>query len=447
MLQERKILVVDDDDEMAEAIADHLRSEGARCSVVHDGASALSACRERTFDVILTDVRMDGMDGVELLVRLKHVHPEVPVILVTAEGSIPAAVDAMKRGAFEYITKPCEGERLTSLVGQAIAAHAVARRERAKKALPAGTEELIGATASMVDLRSQIELVALASSPVLVFGETGTGKELVARAIHACGPRRQKPLVTVNCSAMPESLLESELFGHVRGAFTGAAQTHRGLFLEADGGTLLLDEIGEMPLGSQAKLLRAIQTGEIRAVGGERSSTVDVRVVAATHRNLQDLVRQGRFRDDLYYRLSVVVLAVPPLRDRREDVAPLAVRFLERARTRAPASPARSLSPALVELLESGNWPGNVRELEGTIERLVVLARSAELGPDDLARAREADATVSGDEQVTGLDDLIRRHVESVLDRTGGNKVQTAKLLGIDLSTLYRWQRKWRGTG
>jgi two-component system response regulator HydG len=445
-MSDRHILVVDDDPEVARAIADQLSDDGSRCEIVNDGPSALAICRQREFDVVLTDVRMAGMDGVELLSRLKHVQPDLPVILVTAEGSIPAAVDAVKRGAFQYITKPCDPKELCALVEQALAGRGRVTRAPSRATLPAGTEELVGSSAAMQQLRAKIELVALASSPVLVLGETGTGKELVARAIQACGPRRNKPLVTINCSAMPEALAESELFGHARGAFTGAAQAHRGLFVEADGGTLLLDEVGEMSLAAQAKLLRVLQTGELRALGSERSQHVDVRVIAATHRTLLDEVKAGRFREDLYYRLSIVVLSVPPLRERPQDIPELITMFLARARARAPASPARTISPALVELLASGSWLGNVRELEGTIERLVVLARKPELQPEDIAHVRDVDSRpgASMGEAITCLDDLIRNHVEQMLARTDGNKVETARLLGIDLSTLYRWQRKWR---
>jgi two-component system response regulator HydG len=284
-----------------------------------------------------------------------------------------------------------------------------------------------------------------------VIGETGTGKELVARAIHACSPRRSRPFVTVNAAAIPETLLESEMFGHVRGAFTGATQAHRGLLTEADGGTLLLDEIGDMPLGLQAKLLRVLQAGEIRAVGADRIQRVDVRIIAATHRKLPELVKQGRFRDDLYYRLNVISLTIPPLRARSGDIPELAESFLERALERAPHSPVKSMSLALLELLKQGSWPGNVRELQSAIERLVVLALADELEPrhlalvdDELTREAATNGRAVVAPELCGIDELVRRHVEAVLAHTDGNKGKAAKILGVDLSTLYRWQQKWQ---
>jgi DNA-binding NtrC family response regulator len=284
-MQDRFILVVDDDPEMARCIADALTAERCRCEIAANGEAALAACRQHEFDAVVSDIRMGGMDGVELMTRLRHVQSDLPVILMTAEGSIASAVEAVKRGAFEYITKPCNSADLRRIVELAVTSRSRAERMPAsRRLLPVGTEELVGESQAMRELRARIELVGAASSPVLVVGETGTGKELVARAIHACSPRRSRPFVTVNAAAIPETLLESEMFGHVRGAFTGATQAHRGLLTEADGGTLLLDEIGDMPLGLQSKLLRVLQAGEIRAVGGDRIQRVDVRIVAATHR-------------------------------------------------------------------------------------------------------------------------------------------------------------------
>ncbi len=461
------MLVVDDDLEMAHCVAEILETEKCRCETAVSGSDALLSCRENDFDVVVSDVRMAEMDGIELMTRLKHLQSDLPVILMTAEGSIPAAIDAVKRGAFQYITKPVAARELRRLVDQAVTArasvepppsskrafgHTAARATGAATyAAPRGTEELIGESLAMRELRARIELVGSATSPVLIVGETGTGKELVARAIHACSARASKPFVTVNAAAIPETLLESEMFGHVRGAFTGAFQTHRGLLAEADGGTLLLDEIGDMPLGLQAKLLRVLQSGEIRAVGGDRIQKVDVRIVAATHRRLPELVREGRFRDDLYYRLNVINIAVPPLRSRVSDIPDLAARFLALGLERAPASRVRSISPELLDLLRHGAWPGNVRELQSTIERLVVLALTTQLEPRHLALVDDELKPVTGapvtrplGEELCCIDDLVRRHVEAVLVHTDGNKARAAKILGIDLSTLYRWQQKWQ---
>jgi two-component system response regulator HydG len=455
-MQDRFILVVDDDPEMARAIADALTAERCRCEIAANGEAALAACRQHEFDAVVSDIRMGGMDGVELMTRLRHVQSDLPVILVTAEGSISSAVEAVKRGAFDYVTKPCDAVELRRTVELAVTSRA--RSERmppSRRLLPLGTEELVGESQAMRDLRARIELVGAASSPVLVVGETGTGKELVARAIHASSPRRSRPFVTVNAAAIPETLLESEMFGHVRGAFTGATQAHRGLLTEADGGTLLLDEIGDMPLGLQSKLLRVLQAGEIRAVGGDRIQRVDVRIVAATHRKLPELVKEGRFRDDLYYRLNVITLTVPPLRARAQDIPSLAQSFLSRARERAPQSPVTAISTDLLDLLCHGSWPGNVRELQSTIERLVVLAMVDRLEPRHLALvddeltpgANGAVAAASGTRpavELSSIDELVHRHVDAVLAHTEGNKARAAKILGIDLSTLYRWQQKWQ---
>ena len=446
-MDERRILVVDDDPDTAGAIADTLAVGNTQCEIAASGAAAIAACKQFDFDAVVTDMRMAGMDGLELLAHLKSAQPELPVILLTAEGSIAAAVEAVKRGAFQYLTKPCEPVELRGVVDQAVTAHAREKWPHGRPIGPNVREDIVGSSAAISELRSRIDLVAAAASPVLVLGETGTGKELVARAVHACSLRRTKPFVTVNVSAIPEALLESQMFGHVRGAFTGATQAHRGLFAEAHGGTLLLDEIGDMALALQAKLLRVLQDGTFRPVGGDREQHADVRIVAATHRKLPELVKASRFREDLYYRLNVVTVHVPPLRKRSEDIEELATWFLDRARTRAPGSPARSFSPELLEIFVEARWPGNVRELQSVVERLVVLARGPELTPVDLARADHKSDEVEEPEEAKdtdpGLDNLIRRHVERVLARAGGNKTRAAKLLGVDLSTLYRWQRKW----
>lgn len=318
-----------------------------------------------------------------------------------------------------------------------------------RRVVTGNREELIGRSSAMQRLQERVDLIALTSSSVLVQGETGTGKELVARAIHARSVRHRQPFISVNASAIPEALLESEMFGHVRGAFTGATQAHRGYFSQADGGTLLLDEIGEMPLGLQAKLLRVLQSGEIHPVGSGRVEHVDVRVIAATHRRLSDLVRARQFREDLFYRLNVVTVGLPPLRSRPADIRELALHFLERARERAPGARAVAIHDDLATLLEKRSWPGNVRELENAIERLVVLAPDAELAPEHLALLDDEPAVVAvappaSDAEPRTIDAVVREHVAAMLARTGGNKPQAAKLLGIDLSTLYRWQQKWR---
>jgi two-component system response regulator HydG len=452
---ECRVLVVDDDEECVLAVADLLGGNGMRCELASSGDAALEACRQHSFDAVVSDIRMPGMDGVELMTRVRRLHPSLPVVLMTAQGSIGAAVEAVKRGAFQYLLKPFDGNVLRGLVDEAVAQNRAPHPD-SPSSTALGMSELIGGSSAMTRLRDKIELVAAATSPVLIVGETGTGKELVAHAIHRCSARAGRPFVTVNAAAVPEALLESEMFGHVRGAFTGATQTHRGLFSEASGGTLFLDEIGDMPLGLQAKLLRVLQSGELRAVGSGRLDNVDVRVIAATHRHLPDLVAKGGFRDDLYYRLNVININVPPLRARRSDIARLATTFVARARERAPQSRVTSLSDDLLALLAAGRWPGNVRELQGTIERLVVLAGAEVVEPHHLALVDaelvQADEGLSSAGPVTtgpghphgSIDDLVREHVERVLAHTDGHKARAAKILGVDLSTMYRWQQKWR---
>ena len=452
-MTDRTVLIVDDDHEMALAVADILCGGNTRCELATCGASALEACGRFSFDVVVSDIRMPGMDGLELMAHLRQLQPALPVILVTAEGSIGAAVEAAKHGAFQYLVKPFEGHALREVVDDAVAQHPRPLRASPEAVVEAGMSDLLGTSAAMTRLREKIHLVAAASAPVLVMGETGTGKELVAHAIHRCSPRHGRPFVTVNAAAVPESLLESEMFGHVRGAFTGATQTHRGLFNEANGGTLFLDEIGDMPLGLQSKLLRVLQSGEVRSVGSGRLDCVDVRVIAATHRSLPDLVKEGRFREDLYYRLDVISIKVPPLRARKEDIPRLATTFVARARERAPQSVVSSLSDDLVALLSAGHWPGNVRELQSTIERLVVFAGAEVAEPRHLdlvdgelelrPRARRCADPLTVDLGST-LDDVVHAHVERVLAHTEGHKARAAKILGVDLSTLYRWQHKWQ---
>jgi two-component system response regulator HydG len=444
----RRVLIVDDELDMAHCLSSALTAEPSRFSteVASSGAEALEACTGQAFDVVVSDVRMSGLDGLELMTLLRQRDPSMPVVLITGAGSIPAAVDAVKRGAFHYLTKPCDASELRSVVERA----ATSRAEGGATSAVAGgpqvdeTQEIIGNSPAMVELRARIELVAASSSPVLIAGETGTGKELVARAIHRLSPRRGRPFVTVNASAIPGELLESHMFGHVRGAFTGATQAHRGYFAEANGGTLFFDEIGDMPMPLQAKLLRALQSGEIRPVGADRSQQVDVRVLAATHQQLLELTATGRFRKDLYYRLDVLSVTLPPLRDRASDIGALSRAFLARARDRNRTARAATIRADLAEVLETLAWPGNVRELESTIERLVILARDAELTPEHLALlGAAASAPGPGDAADASIEEMNRRHVAAVLGRTDGDKVRAAHILGIDLSTLYRWQHRW----
>jgi two-component system response regulator HydG len=448
-----RVLIVDDDAEMREALQAVLSADGHVCDLAVDAASAMAAVDRKTFDVVISDVRMDGMNGLELLDRIKRTHPALPFVVITGAGDVPKAVDAVKRGAFDYVLKPCGADELRRIVARALDVRRHPSEDARRSCPPAtvGKPELVGTGPAMRTLQTAIDFVARSSAPVLVTGETGAGKELVARAIHARGARHDRPFVAVNMSAIPKDLLEGELFGHVRGAFTGAAQARKGLFTEADGGTLLLDEIGDMSVDLQVKLLRVLQSGDVRPVGSDRAHHVDVRVIAATHQNLPSLVKDGRFREDLYFRLHVLPVFVPPLREHREDIPVLAAYFLAEARQRAPLSPVRSIGPDALRILSEAPWPGNVRELASAIERAVVFGVDEMIDENQLSSVRGPSPVPRSDGQAQTwpfpstepwtLRQLSRAYAEWALAENGGNKERAAKILGIDLSTLYRWLR------
>jgi two-component system response regulator HydG len=441
-----RVLIVDDDAEMREALEVVFSAAGHACEVAADAIAALAIVDRQTFDAVICDVVMEGMSGLELLDRVKRTHPALPFIVITGAGGIQQAVDAIKRGAFEYVVKPCGADELRRVIASALDGrmHPSESARLPRPAADAKTPELVGGGAAMRTLQTAIDFVARSSAPVLVTGETGAGKELVARAIHARSNRRDRPFVAVNMSAIPDDLIEAELFGHVRGAFTGAAQPRKGLFTEADTGTLLLDEIGDMSFGLQVKLLRVLQSGDVRAVGTDRTHHVDVRVIAATHRDLAALVKDGRFREDLYFRLDVLPVFVPPLRDHREDIPALAEYFLAEACQRAPLSPVRSIGPDALRVLSEAPWPGNVRELASSIERAVVFGVDGMIDTNRLSTVRSAAPTQSWPFPIHApwtLRRLSRAYSDWVLVQTDGNKERAAEILGIDLSTLYRWQR------
>jgi DNA-binding NtrC family response regulator len=451
-----RLLIVDDDVGMRGMLGALFEIDGHACELAASAEAALQAVDRQLPDVILCDVRMDdGMNGLELLDRVKRMHPTLPVILMTGLGGVDDAVHAIKHGAFQYVTKPCDADKLRNAVTAALAERDLtARRPSRPPPASAGTNvELVGTGVAMRELEKTIGLVAASSAPVLVTGETGVGKELVARAIHARGPRSEKPFVAVNASAIPRDLLEAEVFGHVRGAFTGSSQTRRGLLLEADGGTLLLDEIGDMPMDLQSKLLRVLQSGEVRPVGSDRTFTVDVRIVAATHCDLPALIRAGKFREDLYFRLNVLPVHVPPLRQHPEDIPALVAHFLAAARQRASQSPLVALPEDVLRALTEASWPGNVRELASVIERAVVFGTHIGLEPKRLPPP-EPPATAAcswpfPSDAPWSLRRLSRAYTDWAILHTGGNKEQAAALLGINLSTLYRWgrSRSERGGG
>ena len=448
-MRKLRALVVDDVVDMAETIARDLDLAGFATEVADSGAAALERFARDPADVVVTDLRMRSVDGLDVLDGVRRIDPGVPVIIMTAFGGIESAVEAMRRGAFHYVTKPFELEALRALVERACRERALSRenallRRTLRENLSA--HRLLGQSQPMQQLRALIERITSASSPVLISGETGTGKELVALAIHTDGPRGEKPFVAVNCAALPEPLLESELFGHARGAFTGATHTRRGLFVEAEEGTLFLDEVGDLPLPLQGKLLRVLQSGEVRAVGTETARTVNVRCIAATHKDLSVLVERGLFREDLFFRLDVLRVSVPALRERSEDIPVLVEHFLQRSVERSPRTILAGLQPDALDLLASHGWPGNVRQLENLIERLVVTA-STPLAPladvqHALGGVRESDPILQLLRKPITLQTLETRYIDAVLHKVGGSKAKAAEILGIDLSTLYRREKQ-----
>jgi len=446
-----RALVVDDVLDMAETIANDLRRAGFDTQVSDNGARALELFGKDPVDVVVTDLRMRNVDGMDVLDGVKRIDATVPVVIMTAFGGIDSAVEAMRRGAFHYVTKPFELDVLLSLVERACRERALARENallRQSLHENAASQRLIGQSVPIRQLRALIERVAGASSPVVISGETGTGKELVALAIHADGPRADRPFVAVNCAALPEPLLESELFGHTRGAFTGAAQNRRGLFVEADGGTLFLDEIGDLPLPLQGKLLRVLQSGEVRPVGSETVRTVDVRCISATHKDLATLVERSEFREDLFFRLDVLRVPVPALRERPDDIPALVDHFLRKSRERSTRSALVGFEPEAMDFLTSYGWPGNVRQIENLIERLVVTTSSPLARSEDVKHAlgavRNIDPVMALLQKPMRLQELEDRYIEGVLEKVGGSKPRAAEILGVDPSTLYR-REKQRG--
>jgi DNA-binding NtrC family response regulator len=437
-----RLLIVDDDFELAMVLGFELARAGYQCELAATSDAALAHVDRTAFNAVITDWRMDGLSGVDLLNALTSARPKLPVIVMT--GSMESrAAEAMDGGAFHYLTKPFDVDELSGVIAQAIgdSEDATAEKSSGQK-----RNTLLALGAASRALLRKVERLASADASVLISGETGSGKELVARAIHERSARAGAPFIAVNVAAIPEALVESEIFGHARGAFSGAIQARPGLVAQANHGTLLLDEIGEMPLALQAKFLRVLQSGEIRAVGSDQSTVVDVRFLAATHRDLRTLVKEGKFREDLYFRLHVLELIVPPLRDRKAEIPALVAHFLRAARRRNPKAVVRSLSPEAMALLVRAPWPGNVRELASFIERLVVMGDRPIVGQSDLSSlgfvpAIEAKASTSLDDgdELSSIELRNRAYVDVVLSRTNNDKAAAARILGINLSTLYRW--------
>jgi DNA-binding NtrC family response regulator len=458
-MAEAQILVVDDEVGMVTLLRNYLTREGYTVTTAPSAEVALQVLEEHDIDVVLTDMRMPGMGGMDLVREIHTSRPETQVLLMTAFGSIDVAVEAVKAGAYHFVTKPVKLPEVGALVHKALTERALRLENRH---LRQAVEErytfgdLLGKSALMQRLFGLLERLAATNSTVLIQGESGTGKELVARALHYHGARHRHPFVPVNCAAMPEGLLESELFGHTRGAFTGADLARRGLFLEAARGTLFLDEIGEMPLGMQTKLLRVLEQRQIRPVGSDREVAIDVRVIAATNRDLDNAVRQGTFREDLYYRLNVMVVQLPPLREHRDDIALLVETFLQRHAAANHLEP-RHLTPQALRSLEQYDWPGNVRELSHVIERGVTLSTGAWIDVEDLGLAsaspssclapRTTDTAAHGvthpTETLLNLGDLTRHAVTVALQKSHGHKGQAATLLGVHPRTLTRMLRRY----
>ncbi|NCO57988.1 MAG: Fis family transcriptional regulator [Nitrospirae bacterium CG18_big_fil_WC_8_21_14_2_50_70_55] len=437
------ILITEDDGPMREMLSRFLAGRGHEVEEANGGAQALARLATSPADVLLTDVRMPEMGGVELTQRVKELQPEVAVVVMTAFGSVQTAVEAMRAGAIDYLSKPFKMEEVELVLARIEEERNLRRRVNH---LQREVEErfqfanILGQSPVMQRVFELIEQVAPTLSNILISGASGTGKELVARAIHYNCPRRTAPFIPINCSAIPEQLLESELFGHVKGAFTGAERDKKGIFEEAAGGTIFLDEIGDMDQALQVKLLRVIQEREVRRVGSNQAVPVDFRVIAATHRDLEAEMAAGRFREDLYYRLGVITVALPPLVARREDIPLLARHFLAKHAARNQRQ-VEQIEPEAMRLLLDFDWPGNVRELENVIERGVVLARGATLTPDVLpAKVTGSVGDRLGLGEITDLpmEELERRHILATLERHHWHRVKVAEVLHIDRRTLYR---------
>ncbi len=435
------VLVVDDDQVHRYMLNSMLTEWGWRCVEADDGTTAVAAVEKKHYDAVLMDVRMTRMDGHEAFRRIHAIKPALPVIIMTAYSTVDAAVDAIQAGAHDYLTKPLDFERLRLALMRAVDLHevqVVAQRRKTESEQTSLKTSIIGSSEPMLELLDMVSYVAPTEATVLVFGESGTGKELVAEALHNNSARRNKPFIKVNCAALAEGLLDSELFGHEKGAFTGAERSRDGKFVQADGGTLFLDEIGEMSQAMQVKLLRVLQEQELQRVGGEKTIKVDVRIVAATNRNLDVEVAENRFREDLYYRLNVVMLTVPPLKERGEDVPQLVEYFASKFAEKNNRVLDKITSDCM-GLLARYSWPGNVRELENAIERGIILMRGTELTEKSLPlpiQNQVSTASVTDDPEPVSLFEAEKQIILKTINKTAGNKSEAARRLGITRKTL-----------
>ncbi|MCG6989604.1 MAG: sigma-54 dependent transcriptional regulator [Gemmatimonadetes bacterium] len=442
-----KVLLVDDETGILDALKILFKGEGYEVAVASSGRAALESLERERPDLVLSDIRMPGADGLEVLKRARDIDAELPVILMTAQASLQSAMRAVNEGAYYYLQKPFSNDELLAICRRAVEARQLkVENKRLKKEIrrraPDATPRPIGRSRGFVEVLKLAETVAPTDSTVLLSGESGTGKEVVARFIHRLSERAEQPFMSINCGALPESLLESELFGHVRGSFTGAVKDKDGLLVAANGGTFFLDEIGEMSPATQVKVLRAIQEREVIPVGATEPKVVDVRIIAATNRDLEEEIRKGAFRSDLYYRLNVIQLRLPPLRERKEDIELLALHFLERLAGREEVGVPRVLSPEALDVLMGYDWPGNVRELENALERAAVVAVGGAIVPQGLPeRVRDRPEVRLADEPPPPnptMEVIERAYIHWVLQAEGGNKTRAAEVLGIDPSTLYR---------
>ena len=445
MSQDVKILLVDDENAILETLSILFRGAGYDVTVANSGVKALTALSEEKPDIVLTDIRMPGATGLEVLAKAREVDAEISVILMTAQASLQSAVRAVNEGAYYYLQKPFANDELLAICQRAAEARQLKVENRAlkkeiQKRTPSAEGRPVGTAPSFIAVLELAETVAPTDSTVLLSGESGTGKEILARYIHRLSDRAQGPFLSINCGALPEGLLESELFGHMKGSFTGAVKDKEGLLTAAAGGTFFLDEIGEMSAGTQVKLLRALQEREVIPVGATKALHVDVRIIAATNQELEQAIERGAFRSDLYYRLNVIQLRLPPLRERPEDVPILAQYFLESRAS--PDGPAPHISEQTMEVLIQHDWPGNVRELENALERAAVVTEGGEITPASLPeRVREAPPQRLGSEDLAQnptMEVVERAYILWVLQAEGGNKKRAAELLGIAPSTLYR---------
>jgi len=441
------ILVVDDEKSMREILEIFLKSEGYGVSIAENGEKAIEAIKNDIFDLIITDMKMPKVGGLELLKNVKQITPDTVVVIITAFGTTDSAVEAMKLGAYDYIQKPFQLDNIRLVVKNALEKQKLQKDVSLLKQQlkPPSLENIIGKSPSMQTLFSIIAKTAESNASVLIIGESGTGKELVAKAIHSLSPRKESHIVAVNCAAIPEGLLESELFGYMKGAFTGAASNKQGLFELANEGTLFLDEIGEMPMSLQAKLLRVIEGDTFRRVGGVSDLNVDVRIISATNKNLQELIEQKLFREDLYFRLNVLSVKIPPLRDRRDDIPLLVDHFLKKF-----AGDKKRLSKEAIEHLKNYHWKGNVRELENIIERTVLLCDSevihVEHLPDEISTGSKAEKVVvpSGGMDIDKLmEDTEKAYILKALEKTNGVKTEAAKLLNITFRSFRHKLKKY----